>query len=75
MGIYFVFELQSTDTGAAIPKAFTNKEAALAEFYRLASVAVKSEVKVHTVMCVNSYGFDVVDPVMFEHIEQDVLEK
>ena len=65
---YFVFELQTNDsTGTAIPFAFTSKEDALAKAYELASVAVKSSVEKHTIMCVNSFGFNVIEPIVAEH--------
>ena len=66
--VFFVIELQSNGTeGNAIPFAFADKSDALAKAYSLASVAVKSDVEKHSIMCVNSFGFNVIDPMVFEH--------
>lgn len=65
---YFVIELQTNgNQGAAIVTAYDSIEDAKAAAYSLASVAVKSAVQKHTVMCVNSFGFNVLDPMAFEH--------
>lgn len=65
---FFVIELQTNGTaGAVIPTAYSTKADALAAAYSLAAVAVKSEVEVHTILCVNAQGFDVIDPMIFEH--------
>ena len=65
---YFVIELQTNGTtGAVLSTAYASKKDALAAAYSLAAVAVKSEVEVHTILCVNAQGFDVIQPMIFEH--------
>ena len=65
---FFVIELQTNGTtGAVLPTAYADKADALAAAYSLAAVAVKSDVEVHTILCVNSQGFDVIQPMVFEH--------
>lgn len=65
---YFVIELQTNGTqGAGIITAYATVEDAKAAAYTLAAVAVKSSVQKHTVLCVNSYGFNILDPMAFEH--------
>lgn len=65
---YFVIELQTNGTqGNVLATAYVTLEDAKAAAYTLASVAVKSAVEKHTVMCVNSYGFNVIEPMAFEH--------
>lgn len=69
---FFVIELQTNGTtGAPIATAYANKADALAAAYTLAAVAVKSEVEVHTILCVNAQGFDVIQPMVFEHKTED----
>lgn len=65
---YFVIELQTNGTqGAAITTAYADKADALAAAYTVAAAAVKSSVEIHTVMVVNSQGFKVIEPMIFEH--------
>lgn len=65
---YFVIELQTNgNQGAVLATAYETIEDAKAAAYSLASVAVKSTVEKHTVMCVNAYGFNILDPMAFEH--------
>ena len=65
---YFVIELQTNgNNGSAIATAYENIEDAKAAAFSLAAVAVKSKVQKHTVLCINSYGFNVLDPMAFEH--------
>lgn len=65
---YFVIELQTNgNIGGAIATAYETIEDAKAAAYSLAAVAVKSTVEKHTILCVNSYGFNVLDPMAFEH--------
>ena len=65
---YFVVELQTNGTtGAAITTAYENKDDALAAAYTVAAAAVKSSVELHTVLVVNSQGFKVIEPMIFEH--------
>ena len=65
---YFVIELQTNgNTGSALATAYEAIEDAKAAAYSLAAVAVKSTVQKHTILCVNSYGFNVLDPMAFEH--------
>ena len=69
---YFVIELQTNgNTGAALSTAYPDKADALAAAYTLAGVAVKSTVDIHTVLCVNSFGFDVIEPMVFDHRKAD----
>lgn len=65
---FFVIELQTNGTtGAVISTAYADKADALSAAYGLAAIAVKSAVEVHTILCVNSQGFDVIQPMVFEH--------
>ena len=65
---YFVIELQTNGTdGAVLPLAFANEADAKSKAYQLASVAVKSDVEKHSILCVNSFGFNIIDPMVFEH--------
>ena len=66
--MFYVIELQTTNgQGASIITAYADKPDALASAYTIASVAVKSSVELHTVMVVNGQGFNVIDPMFFEH--------
>lgn len=62
---YFVIELQTATEGSAIVTAFPTKEDALEKFYDTAKYAVKSGLPYHSVMCVNSRGFDIIDPITY----------
>lgn len=65
---YFVIELQTNgNQGSVLATAYESIEDAKSAAYALASVAVKSAVQKHTVMCVNSFGFNVLEPMAFEH--------
>lgn len=65
---FFVIEIQTNNgQGAVIPTAYTNKADALAAGFTVAAAAVKSAVEIHTVMVVNSQGFNVIDPMVFNH--------
>ena len=65
---FFVIELQTTGTtGASIVTAYETKADALAAAYTVAAAAVKSAVELHTVMVVTSQGFNVIEPMVFEH--------
>lgn len=65
---YFVLELQTVGSdGAVVPTAYADKADALAAAYILAAVAVKSTVDIHTVLCVDSTGFDIIPPMIFDH--------
>ena len=69
---YFVLELQTVGSqGAVIPTAYANKADALSAAYTLAGVAVKSSVDIHTVICVDSTGFDIIPPMVFDHRKTD----
>ena len=71
---YFVFEMQTTNgQGAAIPTAYEDKADALAAAYTLAAVAVKSSVELHTILCVDSVGFNVIPPMVFDHREPETV--
>lgn len=66
--MFYVIELQSNGTeGSALPFAFTDEADAKAKAYSLASVAVKSDVTDHTILCVNADGFNVLEPMPFHH--------
>ena len=65
---YFVIELQTNgNIGGAIATSYETIEDAKAAAFSLAAVAVKSTVEKHTILCINSYGFNVLDPMAFEH--------
>ena len=65
---YFVIELQTVNgAGSALATSYTNKADALAAAYTLAGVAVKSEVDIHTILCTDSTGFDIIAPMVFDH--------
>ena len=57
--------------GTVIPTAYADKADALAAAYTLAAVAVKSSVDIHTILCVDSVGFDIIPPMVFDHREQE----
>ena len=65
--MFYVIEMQTGNEGAGIVTAFADKADALEKFHEAAKYAVKSEVPVHTVMCVNENGFPVVDTIVYEH--------
>ena len=72
---YFVLELQTVGSqGAVIPTAYAEKADALAAAYTLAAVAVKSSVDLHTILCVDSTGFDIIPPMVFDHREPETAE-
>ena len=72
---YFVLELQTVGTqGAVIPTAYADKADALAAAYTLAGVAVKSSVDIHTILCVDSTGFDIIPPMVFDHRKSEEPE-
>ena len=65
---FFVIEMQTNgNQGAVIPTAYADKADALAAAYTVAAAAVKSAVEIHTVMVVNSQGFNVIEPMVFNH--------
>ncbi len=65
---FFVIEMQTNgNQGAVIHTAYANKADALAAAYTVAAAAVKSAVEIHTVMVVNSQGFNVIEPMVFNH--------
>lgn len=65
---FFVIEMQTNNgQGAVIPTAYADKADALAAAYTVAAAAVKSAVEIHTVMVVNSQGFNVIEPMVFTH--------
>ena len=65
---YFVLELQTIGTqGAVIPTAYADKDDAMSAAYTLAGVAVKSSVDIHTILCMDSTGFNVLPPMVFDH--------
>ena len=65
---FFVIEMQTNgNQGAVIPTAYADKNDALAAAYTVAAAAVKSAVEIHTVMVVNSQGFNVIEPMVFNH--------
>ena len=69
---YFVIELQTVGSqGAVIPTAYADKADAQAAAYTLAAVAVKSTVDIHTVLCVDSTGFEIIPPMIFDHRKTD----
>lgn len=69
---YFVLELQTVGTqGAAIPTAYPDKADAQSAAYTLAGVAVKSSVDIHTILCVDSTGFNIIPPMVFDHRKKD----
>ena len=69
---YFVLELQTVgDQGSVIPMAYADKADAQAAAYTLAGVAVKSSVDIHTVLCVDSTGFNIIPPMVFDHRKTD----
>lgn len=68
---FFVIEMQTNNgQGAVIHTAYTDKADALAAAYTVAAAAVKSAVEIHTVMVVNSQGFNVIDPMVFTHVTE-----
>lgn len=68
--MFYVIELQSGLEGASIVTAFNDKADALEKFYDTAKYAVKSSVPIHTVSCVNAYGFNVVDPIVIDRTKE-----
>ena len=73
---YFVIELQTNgNQGSVLSTAYETIEDAKAAAYSLAAVAVKSTVEKHTILCVNSYGFNVLDPMAFEHEVTETKKK
>ena len=73
---YFVIELQTNgNIGGAIATAHETIKDAKAAAFSLAAVAVKSTVEKHTILCVNSYGFNVLDPMAFEHEVTETKKK
>lgn len=48
--IYYVIELQSNDSGAALCYSFNNKEDAEIKFHEVCMYAVKSNVRNHSIM-------------------------
>ena len=65
---YFVIELQTVGTqGAVLPTAYADKADAKSAAFTLASVAVKSTVDIHTILCVDSTGFNILPPMVFDH--------
>lgn len=69
---YFVLELQTTNgAGAVISTAYPDKADALSAAYTLAATAVKSSVDIHTILCVDSVGFNIIPPMVFDHREPE----
>lgn len=64
--MFYVIELQTGETGAAIPYAFDNLPDAEAKYHTLLAVAAKSDVPKHGVLLVSDNGF-VLKNEMYEH--------
>ena len=64
--IFYVIELQTSTTGAAIPYAYDNQPDAEAKYHTLLAVAAKSSVPKHSVMLIGENGF-VIKSETYEH--------
>lgn len=64
--MFYVIELQTGATGAAIPFAFENLPDAEAKYHSLLAVAATSDVPKHGVLLISDNGF-VLKNEMYEH--------
>lgn len=73
--MYAVYEFRTNDQGIMtdeLKMKTPNATYAQAKIYELASVAVGSQVYVHTILCVNEHGTACFNtPMFFEHIQEN----
>lgn len=55
--IYYVIELQSGDTGACLPVAYTDRANAEQKYHEVLMYACKSNIRKHGAMLINEDGF------------------
>lgn len=68
--MFYVIEIQTTNTGAVIPFVFNNLSEAEAKYHSLLSVAAVSQVNKHGALLFNDDGF-VLKSEVYNHVELD----
>ena len=63
---FYVIELQTSNTGAAIPYAYDNQPDAEALYHTLLAAAAKSEISKHSVLLLGEDGF-IIKKETYEH--------
>lgn len=72
--IFYVFELQTNDTGAALVTTFDNLRAAESQFYLVLSAAAISPVRRHGAMIVTEEGVVLKQEVFTHPVETPAEE-
>jgi len=68
--MFYVIEIQTTNTGAVLPFYFERLDTAYSKYYQLLSVAATSDVPKHGAMLFNADGF-VIESKVFDHQFED----
>ena len=68
--MFYVIEIQTSESGAVIPFVFNNRNDAEAKYHSLLAVASLSSIPKHGAMLFNDDGF-VIKSEVYNHVEED----